>query len=60
MEKVLKVIEQHVWVGIDDQHVYLGLTNYGQGELGKIISVDLPEVREKVVRTPTTRDGSSR
>ena len=33
MEKVVKVSEEHVWVGVEDQHVYLGLTNYMQGEL---------------------------
>ena len=48
MERILKVSEQHVWVGIDDRQVFFGLTNYGQGELGKIISVELPEVGEQV------------
>lgn len=45
---MLKVSEQHVWVGVDDRHVYLGLTNYEQSELGKIISVVLPEVGDEV------------
>ena len=47
-ERTLKVSEDHVWVGIEDQHVFFGVTNYGQSELGKIISVDLPEVGDKV------------
>ncbi len=50
MEKVLKVSQQHVWVGIEGQHVFFGLTNYGQGELGKIISVELPEIDDEVER----------
>lgn len=48
MERILKVSQHHVWAGIEDQHVFFGLTNYGQGELGRIISVELPEVGDKV------------
>jgi len=47
---MLKVSQEHVWIGIEDQHVFVGLTNYGQSELGQIISVDLPEVGDKVER----------
>ncbi len=50
MERTLKVSHEHVWVGIEDQHVFFGLTNYAQGELGQVISVDLPEVGDKVER----------
>lgn len=50
MERVLKVSQKHVWVGVEDQHVFFGLTNYGQSALGQIISVDLPEVGDKVER----------
>jgi glycine cleavage system H protein len=46
--RTLKVSEDHVWVGVEDEHVFFGVTNYGQSELGKIISVDLPEVGDKV------------
>lgn len=45
---MLKVSEEHVWVGVDDRHVYLGLTNYGQTELGQILSVELPEVGDEL------------
>jgi glycine cleavage system H protein len=48
MERMLKVSEHHVWVGIEDQQVFFGLTNYGQGELGRIISVELPDVGDQV------------
>jgi len=50
MERMLKVSHEHVWVGVDDQHVFLGLTNYAQSELGQVISVELPEVGDKVER----------
>ena len=47
-EKEVKVSEQHVWVGGDDQHVYLGLTNYIQRALGTVISVELPDIGDKI------------
>ncbi len=49
-ERLVKVGRQHVWVGIEDQHAFLSLTNYGQGELGKFISLELPEVGDEVER----------
>jgi glycine cleavage system H protein len=48
-EKEVKISEQHVWVGIGDQHVYLGLTNYIQGALGTVISFELPDVGDNIV-----------
>ncbi len=48
MEKEVKVSEKHVWVAVEDRHVYLGLTNYIQGELGKVISVELPEIGDEI------------
>jgi glycine cleavage system H protein len=50
MERTLKVSQEHVWVGVGDQQVFLGLTNYAQSELRQIISVELPEVGDKVER----------
>ena len=50
MESGLKVSEQHVWVRIENPHVFLGLTNFAQGELGQIITVALPEMGDEVER----------
>jgi glycine cleavage system H protein len=47
-EKEVKVSERHVWVGIEDQHARLGLTNYIQESLGKVISVELPDIGDKI------------
>jgi glycine cleavage system H protein len=44
MDKDVKVSEEHIWVGVVDEHVYLGLTNFIQGELGTVICAELPEV----------------
>jgi len=48
MEKEVKVSDKHVWVGVEGQQVYLGLTNYIQGELGTVISIELPYVGDKI------------
>jgi glycine cleavage system H protein len=48
VEKKVKVSDQHVWVSEEDEHVYLGLTNYIQSELGLVISIELPEVGDKL------------
>jgi len=47
-EKEVKVSKQHVWVGIEDRHVHLGLTNYIQEALGAVISVELPDVGDPI------------
>ena len=49
-EREVKVSDQHVWVSVEDAHVYLGLTNFIQAELGKMISVELPELGDKIER----------
>ena len=48
VEKEVKVSKLHVWVGIEDQHARLGLTNYIQGALGAVISVELPDIGDKI------------
>jgi glycine cleavage system H protein len=48
MEKDVKVSRQHVWVSGEDRHVHLGITNHLQRELGSVISVELPDVRDKI------------
>jgi glycine cleavage system H protein len=48
MEREVKVSEQHVWVGVEGQHVHLGLTNYIQGALGTVIALELPDIGDKL------------
>ena len=47
-EKEVKVSKQHVWVGVEDRQVHLGLTNYIQGALGSVLSVELPDVGDTI------------
>ena len=44
----VKVSKQHVWVGVEDRHVHLGLTNYIQGALGSVLSVELPDIGDTI------------
>jgi glycine cleavage system H protein len=48
MEKEIRVSEEHIWVGVEGQHVYLGLTNFIQAELGTVISMELPDVGDMI------------
>jgi len=47
-EKEVKVSENHVWVGVEDRQVILGITNYIQGALGSVIAVELPDIGDKI------------
>ncbi|HMA03852.1 MAG TPA: glycine cleavage system H protein [Gemmatimonadaceae bacterium] len=42
--------EEHLWVGWTDDEVTIGLTAYGQQELGETIFVELPALDEKFSR----------
>ena len=47
-ENEVKVSKLHVWVGVEDRNARLGLTNYIQGALGAVISVELPDIGDKI------------
>lgn len=38
----LKYSEDHEWTRLDGDFVYIGITDYAQGELGDVVYVDLP------------------
>jgi glycine cleavage system H protein len=42
--------EEHLWVAWTDDDVTIGLTHYGQQELGEMIFVELPAIDEKFAR----------
>ena len=48
MEKDVKVSKHHIWASVEDRHAHLGVTNYLQSELGMVISVELPDVGDKI------------
>jgi len=40
--------KEHTWVKVDGNLAVIGITEYGQSELGDIVYVDLPKVNEFV------------
>lgn len=42
--------EHHLWVTIENDHAYIGISYYAQEELGDISFIELPEVGDKIVQ----------
>lgn len=38
--------ENHLWVDVDDDIAYIGITDYAQDQLGELLFVELPEEDE--------------
>lgn len=47
--KDLLYTSEHEWIKVDDDQVYLGITDYAQHHLGDIVFVELPELDTEVV-----------
>lgn len=46
----LSYSQDHMWVrDEDDDEVVVGISDYAQGQLGKVVYVDLPDVGEEVI-----------
>lgn len=43
MAEHLKFTEDHLWVRVNGKRARIGLSDYGQDELGEIIAVELPD-----------------
>ena len=48
MAEALKFTEDHLWVRIEGNRAHLGISEYGQVELGEVIAVELPDVGDEV------------
>ncbi len=46
--KDLLYTSEHEWIKVDDDQVYLGITDYAQHHLGDIVFVELPELDTEV------------
>lgn len=46
--KDLRYSEHHEWVAVEDKIARVGMTDYGQAQLGEIVYVELPEVGASV------------
>jgi glycine cleavage system H protein len=48
LPKDLKYSEEHVWVRVEGNKAYIGITDFAQSELGDIVFVELPEEGDEV------------
>ncbi len=47
---VLRFTEDHLWVRADSDRAQIGISEYGQDEIGEIVAVELPDVGDSVER----------
>jgi len=48
MADTLKFTEEHLWVRVEGKRAHVGISDYGQAELGEVIAVELPDVGDEV------------
>lgn len=46
----LKYTKEHEWVRIEDDHAYVGITDFAQSELGEIVYVEVETVGETIAK----------
>lgn len=44
----LKYSKEHEWVRVEDDHAYIGITDFAQGELGELVYIEVDTVGETV------------
>ena len=49
----LKYTKEHEWVRVDDDGVYVGITDFAQGELGDIVFVEIETEGEDLAKGDT-------
>jgi glycine cleavage system H protein len=50
MADTLKFTEDHLWIRVEGKRAQVGISEYGQGELGEVIAVEMPEVGDEIER----------
>jgi glycine cleavage system H protein len=48
MADTLKFTEDHLWVRVEGNRAQVGLSDYGQSELGEVIAVEVPDVGDEI------------
>jgi len=48
MADTLKFTEDHLWVRVEGNRAQIGVSDYGQNELGEVIAVELPDVGDEL------------
>ncbi|MBL41896.1 MAG: glycine cleavage system protein H [Rhodospirillaceae bacterium] len=42
--KQIKFTKEHEWVKLDNEHVYVGITDFAQKQLGDVVFIQLPDI----------------
>ena len=50
MADTLKFTEDHLWIRVEGKRAQLGISDYGQTELGEVIALEVPEVGDELER----------
>lgn len=48
MADTLKFTEDHLWVRVEGKRAQVGISEYGQTELGEVIAVEMPDVGDEM------------
>jgi len=48
MADTLKFTEDHLWVRVEGKRAQLGISEFGQNELGEVIALEMPEVGDEM------------
>ena len=48
MADSLKFTKDHLWVRVEGNRAHIGVSVYGQGELGEVLAVELPDVGDEL------------
>jgi glycine cleavage system H protein len=48
MADTLKFTEDHLWIRVEGNRAQLGVSDYGQSELGEVIAVEIPDVGDEM------------
>jgi glycine cleavage system H protein len=50
MADTLKFTEDHLWIRVEGSRAQLGISEYGQIELGEVIALEIPDVGDEMER----------
>lgn len=48
MAEALKFTRDHLWLRVDGQRAQVGVSDYGQSQLGELIGVELPDLGDEM------------
>ncbi len=50
MADKLKFSEDHLWVRVDETRAQVGISEYGQADLGEVIAIEIPDIGDEIER----------